>query len=408
MKVLKMLDLNQAVQIPQRHAFGIEASAPKLSSDEASSENCEPPSSPLAFRKQFYPKLSKKDWNSWQWQLSNRITDIGELERFFPLTASEKAAAAESRLPFAVTPYYISLMNRADVRDPLRRCMVPSAEELVISRGEAADPLAESRHEAAPRLIHRYPDRALLLATDFCSAYCRYCTRSRLVGQDEQGSLEEALEYIRVHTEIRDVLVSGGDPLTLADCALERILSALRVIPHVEIIRIGTKVPMVLPQRITASLVKILKRYHPLFISIHTAHPQEITPEAKTALERLAGGGIPLGSQTVLLKGVNDSVAVMKNLMHKLLMARVRPYYLYQCDPVKGTSHFRTSVAAGLEIIANLRGFTSGYAVPTFVVDAPGGGGKIPIQANNICGESEGDLFLMNYEGNIFKYPQVI
>jgi lysine 2,3-aminomutase len=286
--------------------------------------------------------------------------------------------------------------------------MVPSAEELTVSRGENVDPLAEGHHEAAPRLIHRYPDRILLLATDFCSAYCRYCTRSRLVGQGEHGSLTEAFEYIRAHSEIRDVLVSGGDPLTLPDCALESILSTLRAIPHIEIIRIGTKVPTVLPQRITPSLVKMLKKYHPLFISIHAAHPKELTLEAKSALERLAGAGIPLGSQTVLLKGINDSPAIMKRLMHKLLMARVRPYYLYQCDPVRGTSHFRTSVAKGLEIIGNLRGFTSGYAVPTFVVDSPGGGGKIPISVNNICGESDGDLFLMNYEGHIFRYPQVI
>ncbi|MDR2105203.1 MAG: KamA family radical SAM protein [Deferribacteraceae bacterium] len=384
--------------------------APPPSAEETSSDNYEPPSSPLAFRKRFYPKLSKREWNSWQWQLSNRITDIEQLGRFFPLTPSEKTAAGECRLPFAVTPYYLSLMNLANPYDPLRACMVPKAEELTLARGEAVDPLAESHNEAAPRLIHRYPDRVLLLATDFCSAYCRYCTRSRLVGQGvgQGGALTEAFHYIRSHTEIRDVLISGGDPLTLTDCALEGILSELRDIPHVEIIRIGTKVPVVLPQRITPSLVKMLKRYHPLFISIHAIHPKEFTAEAKLALDRLSDAGIPLGSQTVLLKGINDSPAIMKRLMHKLLMFRVRPYYLYQCDPVSGASHFRTTVAAGLEIIAKLRGYTSGYAVPTFVVDAPGGGGKIPISANNICGQSDGDLFLVNYEGNIFKYPQVI
>jgi lysine 2,3-aminomutase len=331
-----------------------------------------------------------------------------ELERFFPLTPTEKTAIAESRLPFAVTPYYISLMNPENPFDPLRLTMVPRAAEFLISHGEAPDPLGETHHEAAPHLIHRYPDRVLLLVTDFCSAYCRYCTRSRLIGQGRDNDLSTALEYIKNHTEIRDVLISGGDPLTLTDCALEGIIASVRSIPHVEIIRIGTKTPMVLPQRITPSLVRMLKKYHPLFISVHATHPRELTVEAKKALERLAGAGIPLGSQTVLLKGVNDSPAVMKRLMCKLLTARVRPYYLYQCDPVQGTSHFRTSVAKGLEIIANLRGFTSGYAVPTFVVDAPGGGGKIPININNICGEAEGDLILMNYEGKFFKYPQVI
>jgi lysine 2,3-aminomutase len=401
-----MIDIKQAVQTVQTR--GVLSAETSVYSAEDSSDSNEPPSSPLSFRKKFYPKLSKKDWDSWQWQLSHRITDIDELQRFFPLTSSEKSAITESRLPFAVTPYYISLMNPANPSDPLRMCMVPTSAELVVSRGETADPLAEAHHEAAPRLIHRYPDRVLLLATDFCSAYCRYCTRSRLVGQGSDGCLAEAFEYIKAHTEIRDVLVSGGDPFTLTDDALENILSVLRLIPHVEIIRIGTKTPMVLPQRITPTLIKVLKRYHPLFISVHASHPRELTLEAKTALERLAGAGIPLGSQTVLLKGINDSPAIMKRLMHKLLMARVRPYYLYQCDPVRGTSHFRTSAAKGLEIIANLRGFTSGYAVPVFVVDAPGGGGKIPVSVNNICGESEGDLLLMNYEGNIFRYPQVI
>ena len=269
--------------------------------------------------------------------------------------------------------------------------------------------MGEDEDTPIPGLVHRYPDRVLLLATGFCSTYCRYCTRSRVVGHGDlvpgEAQLEAAIHYIRQSPQIRDVLISGGDPLTLSDARLDWLLSELRGIPHVEIIRIGTKVPTVLPQRVTPGLCRVLKRHHPLFISIHFIHPEECTPETATACERLANAGIPLGSQTVLLRGVNDSVPVMRELMHRLLMMRVRPYYLYQCDPITGSSHFRTPVSKGLEIIRGLRGHTTGYAVPTFVIDAPGGGGKIPLQPDYVVGHDGDDLLLRNYEGRVFRYP---
>lgn len=381
---------------------------------EDSAEDGEPPSRrrSVFFRKKFYPLASKKEWDDWKWQLTHRLTEAADLSRILNLTDSEvDACRLGSVLPFALTPYYASLIEPSKPDDPLRACVVPTMNELYEDPGERSDPLAEASHEVRPGLIHRYPDRALFLATTFCSTYCRYCTRSRIVGGLETnsgGRWEIALDYIRNHPEIRDVLISGGDPLTLPDEALEYLLSRLRAIAHVEIIRIGTKVPTVLPQRITRGLVRMLKKYHPLFMSIHATHPREFTIEAKKACAMLADAGIPLGSQTVLLKGVNDDPATMKRLMHKLLQARVRPYYLYQCDPVKGVSHLRTEVEKGLEIIDSLRGHTSGYAVPTFVIDAPGGGGKIPITANNICGNEGNKLLIRNYEGKIFHYPQIV
>jgi lysine 2,3-aminomutase len=287
--------------------------------------------------------------------------------------------------------------------------MVPTVNELVISKGESADPLSEEHHSPVPNLVHRYPDRVLFLSTGFCSAYCRYCTRSHMVAKDKCHvgikAWEPALQYIRDHAEIRDVLVSGGDPLTMPDPHIEYLLSSLRSIPHVEIIRIGTKVPVVLPQRITKTLVNMMKKYHPLFLSIHFTHPDELTPEVNEACARLADAGIPLGSQTVLLKGVNDEVETMRQLMHGLLKTRVRPYYLYQCDPIPGSAHFKTQVAKGLEIIRGLRGYTTGYAVPTFVIDAPGGGGKIPLLPDYFQGTENGEVLLKNYEDKLFAYP---
>jgi lysine 2,3-aminomutase len=364
------------------------------------------------FRKRYYPNVTRKQWDDWHWQLANRITDISDLSRILNLSAAEQDALCNTTrqaLPFAVTPYYASLLGRDNPLDPLRVSVIPRSEEFYSDPSEADDPLGESHDEAVPGLVHRYPDRVLFLVTTFCSTYCRYCTRSRVVGQTEEchDRWQKAIDYIAAHTEVRDVLISGGDPLTLTDSALDSLLSRIRAIPHVEFIRIGTKIPTVLPQRVTPSLTKILKKYHPLFISIHATHPDEFTPEAVRACARLADAGIPLGSQTVLLKGINDEPVVMKSLMHKLLMSRVRPYYLYQCDPVRGTSHLRTSVTKGLELIDALRGHTTGYAVPTFVIDAPGGGGKIPISANNVCGEQDGNLLIMNFEKRIFRYPQV-
>jgi len=363
------------------------------------------------FRDIFYPEVSDDEWNNWKWQFRNRIRRLEELERFISLTEDERSVLSGSLglLPMAITPYYASLVDPLDPAQPLRRTVIPSTMELTMSAGESVDPLDEDGHEVAPGLFHRYPDRVLFLATNLCSVNCRYCTRSRVVGDSECGYSKRdwntAIEYIRNHTEVRDVLVSGGDPLTLTDVSLEYLLKNLRAIPHVEIIRIGTKVPMVLPQRITTSLIKILKKYHPLWMSIHSTHPVEITPESSEACRRLADAGIPLGSQTVLLKGVNNSTEVLTRLFHKLMQIRVKPYYLYQCDPIAGSSHFRTTVRQGIEIIRGIRGFTSGYAVPHYVIDAPGGGGKIPISPDYIQGSTDGKLILKNYEGKTYEYP---
>jgi lysine 2,3-aminomutase len=339
---------------------------------------------------------------------------MGQLEQMLVLSDDEHQALeqAGSMLPVSITPYYMSLVSRDDPLQPLRRTVVPTAQEFVRARGEADDPLGEDHDSPVPGLVHRYPDRVLLLALDFCTSYCRYCTRSRVVGHGEiaphEDRLEQAFDYIRRTPAIRDVLLSGGDPLFLSDQRLDWILSRLRAIPHVEFIRIGTKMPAVLPQRITRELCRVLRRYHPLWMSLHFAHPDECTPESYQACTRLADAGIPLGSQTVLLRGVNDSVETMKKLMHGLLKMRVRPYYLYQCDPITGSSHFRTSVDKGLEIIEGLRGHTTGYAVPTYVIDAPGGGGKIPLQPNYVTGRDGDDLLLRNFRGEQYRYPDPV
>jgi lysine 2,3-aminomutase len=363
-----------------------------------------------AFRRRFYPDVPNRDWNDWRWQSRHRIRTLAEFSEMLQLSSEEREAMAQgdTMLPAAVTPYYASLLEPVDPQQPLRRTVVPTLNELVRTPGEADDPLGEDRHSPVPGLVHRYPDRALLLPLDFCSTYCRYCTRSRVVGHGEivpnERRLRAAFDYLRGATEVRDVLISGGDPLALSEDKLDWILRELRSIPHIEFVRIGTKMPAVLPQRITRELCRVLRRYHPLWMSLHFVHPDECTPEAAQACGRLADAGIPLGSQTVLLKGVNDNVESIRELVHRLLLMRVRPYYLYQCDPISGSSHFRTPISKGLEIIEGLRGHTSGYAVPTYVIDAPGGGGKIPVQANNVVGR-EGDwVVLRNYEGREFRY----
>jgi lysine 2,3-aminomutase len=364
-----------------------------------------------AFRRAFYPDIPDKDWNDWRWQSRHRIRKLEQIERMLVLSDDEREALikGESMLPVGITPYYMSLLDREDASQPLRRTVIPVTGEFLRTPGEADDPLGEDGHSPTPGLVHRYPDRVLLLALDFCSTYCRYCTRSRVVGHGEimpsEARLEKAFDYIRGTPEIRDVLISGGDPLALSEDKLDWILGNLRSIPHLEFIRIGTKMPAVLPQRITPALIRVFKKYHPLWMSVHFLHPDECTPEANVACSRLADAGIPLGSQTVLLKGVNDSVGVMKDLCHRLLMMRVRPYYIYQCDPISGSAHFRTTVSKGLEIIEGLRGHTTGYAVPTYVIDAPGGGGKIPLQPNYIVGRDGDDLLLRNYEGQVYRYP---
>ena len=363
------------------------------------------------FRREHFPLATDRQWHDWRWQLSRRIRRLDQLERMCLLSQAERSALVRSdcRLPFAVTPYYMSLIDPFDPQQPLRRCVIPVLSEFERTRGEADDPLSETGHGPVEGIVHRYPDRVLLMVHDSCSTYCRYCTRSRVVGHDEMcfapNRLQAALQYLREHTEVRDVLLSGGDPLTLADDSLDWLLGQLRGIRHLQILRIGTKAPAVLPQRITPQLVRVLKKHHPLLMSLHFTHPDECTPESALACRRLADAGIPLGSQTVLLKGINDQIPVMLGLMHRLLMMRVKPYYLYQCDPITGSAHFRTSVARGLEIIRGLRGHTSGYAVPTYVIDAPGGGGKIPLLPDYLAGREGEDLLLRSYTGEIHRYP---
>jgi len=363
-----------------------------------------------SFRHRYFPKATEANWNDWRWQLRHRITTIKQLETLFQLSDNERKGFQfqNAALPLAITPYYASLIDPTDSEQAIRRGMIPVAHELLVSPGEARDPLGEDGHSPVKGIVHRYPDRVLFLATDYCSSYCRYCTRSRMVGRRKKGGLkqwQQAINYIAGNREIRDVLISGGDPLTLADEQLDWILTKLREIPHVEIIRIGTKTPMVLPQRITPELITILQRHHPLWISIHCMHPDELTPEARRACTMLADAGIPLGSQTVLLAGINDTVETMRSLMHGLMKVRVKPYYLYQCDPIIGSSHFRTPVSRGLEIYQGLRGHTTGYAVPTYVIDAPGGGGKIPLIPETVVGRDGNDLLIRNYEGNVYRYP---
>jgi lysine 2,3-aminomutase len=364
------------------------------------------------FRKRFYPGTELHEWNDWRWQARARIRTLAELERIFILSEDEKEAVRrhQGSLPLGITPYYASLMSREDADEPLRRTHIPVGMEYVKVAGEADDPLGEDGHTVAPGLVHRYPDRVLFLATGFCSTYCRYCTRSRMVGEPGGGysfsrpQWEEALDYIAIHPEIRDVLISGGDPLTLSDERLDYLLGRLRAIRHVEFVRIGTKVPVVLPMRVTRSLIRVLKKHHPLWMSLHFTHLAELTPEVTEACTRLADAGIPLGSQTVLLKAVNDNVETLKDLFHGLLKRRVRPYYLYQCDPITGSSHFRTSIDKGLQIMQGLRGHTTGYALPTYVVDAPGGGGKIPLLPDYVVGREGNDLILRNFEGKVYRY----
>jgi lysine 2,3-aminomutase len=369
----------------------------------------------LNFRRQFYPDVADNQWNNWRWQIRNRITTVGGLERIIRLSNDERLAliCEGNSLPVAITPYYASLLDKNDPQQPLRRTVVPVITENLQSPGESEDPLGEDNDSPVPGVIHRYPDRALFLVTEYCSNYCRYCTRSRLVGKShrmvfQKKQWDQAIAYIEATPAIRDVLLSGGDPLTLPDEKLEYLLSRLRRIPHVEMLRIGTKVPVVLPHRITPALTRMLRRYHPLWMSIHFTHPDELSSEVREACTRLADAGIPLGSQTVLLAGINDRVDTMKELVHGLLRIRVRPYYLYQCDPILGSSHFRTPVEKGLEIIRGLRGHTTGYAVPSFVIDAPGGGGKIPLLPEYVVGREDRDLLLKNYADRIYRYPDAI
>ncbi|MDP1854293.1 MAG: KamA family radical SAM protein [Candidatus Omnitrophota bacterium] len=355
-----------------------------------------------------FKDISPLEWEDWHWQVKNSIHTKEQLAQVIQLTPQEEEGIRRSRgrLAVSVTPYWATLMDTEDPQCPIRRQAVPLAEEFNIAPHEMVDPCAEDRDSPVPGLVHRYPDRVLLLATEQCAMYCRHCTRRRIVGEKEHKpfDLSKAVDYIKSNHKIRDVLISGGDPLMLEDDELEKIIQAIRGISHVEFLRIGSRVPVTLPQRITEKLVTMLKKYSPIWISLHFNHPREITKRVRQAMGMFADSGFPLGSQTVLLNGINDKPYIMRKLMHELLKVRVRPYYIYQCDPVKGTAHFRTPVAVGINIIEKMRGYTSGYAVPTYVVDAPGGGGKIPVGPNYLLSQDKGRYTLRNYKGKIYTY----
>ncbi|HTG67647.1 MAG TPA: lysine 2,3-aminomutase [Candidatus Udaeobacter sp.] len=356
--------------------------------------------------------VTDEQWNDWLWQLTHTIRTLDDLKKVVRLAPDEEEGVRISTqtIPLNITPYYASLMHPDDPRCPIRMQSVPISAELLKTKYDLEDPLYEDEDSPTPGLTHRYPDRVLFLVTNQCSMYCRYCTRRRFSGQVGMGvpkkQLDDAIAYIRNTPEVRDVLLSGGDGLLINDNILEYILKNLRAIPHVEIIRIGTRAPVVFPQRITDNLCAILRKYHPVWLNTHFNHPLEITAEARKACEMLADAGVPLGNQAVILAGINDSTVIMKKLMHEMVKIRVRPYYIYQCDLSEGIGHFRAPVSKGLEIIEALRGHTSGYAVPTFVVDAPGGGGKIALQPNYLISQSQDKVILRNYEGVIVGYPE--
>ena len=360
----------------------------------------------------YWPEEAMENWHDHTWHLKNRVTTLAELEDLLNLTEQERAGVQLSgnKLAMAITPHFFNLIDPSDPNCPIRRQVIPRIEETITSPSEMSDPCGEDANMPVPGLVHRYPDRVLFLVTDRCASYCRYCTRSRMVSgvsdQKLETQWEAAFQYLENTPEVRDVLISGGDALLLSDARLEKILSRLHAIPHIQFIRIGTRIPIFLPQRITPNLCAMLSKYHPLFISIHANHPRELTAEVKEALERLANAGIPLGNQSVLLKGVNDSISIQKELSHKLLICRVRPYYLYQCDLIEGSAHLRTSIDQGIKIIEGLRGHTTGYAIPQFVIDGPGGGGKIPINPDYVIKHDDGGVTLRNYEGKKFHYPQ--
>lgn len=359
----------------------------------------------------YWSDEATENWDDHRWQLRNRVDSLADLDLRLNLTDEERAGVllAGTKLAMSITPHFFNLIDRDDPNCPIRRQVIPRIEEGWNAPEEMADPCGEDSHMPVPGLVHRYPDRVLFLVTDRCASYCRYCTRSRVVSgvgeQHLETQWEPAFKYLEKHTEIRDVLLSGGDPLLFSDDRLDKILTRLRSIPHIQFIRIGSRIPIFLPQRITPELCAMLKKHHPLFISVHSNHPRELTTEVRDALGRLADAGIPLGNQSVLLRGVNDSVEVQKALVQKLLMCRVKPYYLYQCDLITGSSHLRTPVAEGVAIIEGLRGHTTGYAIPQFVIDGPGGGGKIPINPNYVVDTASGKITLRNFEGEIFEYP---
>ncbi len=362
--------------------------------------------------KDYWKDVDKTKWEDWHWQVRNRVSDLEQLDQIINLNEAERKGVTKCLASYkmAITPYYASLIEENDSNCPIRMQAVPTENEVLKSTYDMDDPLHEDQDSPAPGLTHRYPDRVLFLITDQCSMYCRHCTRRRYAGSQDSArplkDIDAAIEYIKSNSVIRDVLLSGGDALLVSDERLEYIIKKLRDIEHVEIIRIGTRAPVVMPQRITKELVGILSKYHPIWLNTHFNHPKEVTPRAEEALALLANAGIPLGNQSVLLRGINDCPYIMKDLVHKLVKNRVRPYYIYQCDLSTGISHFRTTVNKGIEIIEMLRGHTSGFAVPTFVVDAPGGGGKIPVGPQYLVSHVGNKVILRNYEGVIAAYAE--
>ncbi|HYM79023.1 MAG TPA: KamA family radical SAM protein [Candidatus Dormibacteraeota bacterium] len=359
-----------------------------------------------------FADVSDSEWNDWKWQLRHRITTIEQARQVVGLADEEESAlhAGKRLFRFAITPHYATFIDPADLNCPMRKQAIPLGGEFDIDPYEMPDPLAEDSHSPAPFITHRYPDRVLFLMTHECALYCRYCTRRRVVGDQQSPTnqdLDEAFAYLERHTEIRDVLISGGDPLAATDSRLEMIIARLRSISHIEIVRIGTRMPVVMPQRVTPELMAMLRKYHPIWINTHFNHPFELSsPATRAAMERIADAGIPSGNQTVLLRGVNDCPVVMRQLVHALLKVRCRPYYLYACDLSEGLGHFRAKVETGVAIIEALRGHTTGFAVPTFVIDAPGGGGKIPISPNYVEKEHDSTYTLRNFEGQRFEYHE--
>jgi lysine 2,3-aminomutase len=370
--------------------------------------------SPASFeskRAPFFKDIPDEKWNDWRWQMANRLNSVEDFNQVLKLTPSEeKALSTPGLFRVDVTPYYVSLIDPDDVDDPIRKQIIPTAGEVDVFTGMMEDSLAEDRHSPVPGLVHRYPDRVLMLVTTQCASYCRYCTRARIVGDPTQTfsrtDFDAQIEYLKNTPQVRDVLLSGGDPLTLAPKVLEELLTRLREIPHIEIIRIGSRVPVFMPMRVTTELTDMLQKFHPLWFNIHVNHPNEISQELADSMDKLSRAGIPLGNQSVLLAGINDCVHIQRDLVQKLVRIRVRPYYLYQCDLVEGAGHFRTPISKGIEIIEGLRGHTSGFSVPTFVVDAPGGGGKIPVMPNYYISSSDHKVVLRNYEGYITTYEE--
>ena len=385
-----------------------------LKEQEATDVSTQKPQIPLSSDEKrvlsLFPGATEIDWEDWRWQIRNRIRTLDVITKYMELTPQEErgVVGAGDKLTMSIPPYFMALVDPNNSGCPIRLQSVPQEYEFETAAEEMTDPCGEDKNSPVHGLVHRYPDRVLFLVNEMCAMYCRYCTRSRMVGDGNHtlntGTYDAALEYIRSHKEIRDVLISGGDPLTLGDRMLEYLIKSVKAISHVEFVRIGTRIPVTLPQRVTPELIAMFKKYSPLWMSIHFNHPKEVTPRVKQACNMIADAGIPMGSQTVLLKGINDSPEVMKKLFHELLKIRVRPYYIYQCDPIVGSKHFRTSVATGINIIENLRGHTTGYAVPTFVIDGPGGGGKIPINPNYLVSNTNGRYTLRNFAGDIFTY----